>query len=131
MFIEVEGTNIHYESKGEGMPILIFHGHGVDYRLMSGPIEKCFEKEDAYQRIYFDLPGMGESKLNDSIKSWEDLKRLFLKVIKELIGDRKCLMMGESFGGYFVRSLVSAIPEQVEGVGFVCPWIPDIEQKLA
>ncbi len=130
MFIEVEGTKLHYERMGEGMPIIIFHGHSVDYRLMSGPIEQYFGREDAYQRIYFDIPGMGESQLNDSIGSWEDLKRLFLQAIRELIGDQKCLMMGESFGAYLVRGLVSAIPEQVEGIGFVCPWIPDLEQKL-
>lgn len=130
MFMELEGTKLHYEVIGEGMPIIIIHGHSVDYRLMSGPVERCFGEEEHYERIYFDLPGMGQTKLEDTVKSWEDIRSLLLKAIHELIGERHCLLVGESFGAHMIRSIASAIPTQVDGMAFVCPWIPDIEQNL-
>lgn len=130
MFMEIDGTKLHYEIMGKGMPMIIIHGHSVDYRLMSGPLERCFDEAERYQRIYLDLPGMGQTKLNDEIKSWEDIRRLLLKAMSELIGNKKCLLVGESFGAYMIRSILSAIPEQVAGMAFICPWIPDIQQSL-
>ncbi|WP_455715409.1 alpha/beta hydrolase [Anaerosporobacter sp.] len=39
-------------------------------------------------------------------------------------------MIGESFGAHLLRSILEERLEQVIGVMFLCPWIPDIEQKL-
>ncbi len=130
MFMEIEGTKLHYEVIGEGMPMIVIHGHSVDYRLMSGPMERCLGTAAPYRRIYFDLPGMGETKLEDTVRSWEDIRRILLIAISNLIGEEKCLLVGESFGAYMIRSILSALPSQVVGMAFICPWIPDITQKL-
>jgi len=53
---------IHYEIVGSGMPLLTIHGWSPDHRLMRGCLEPVFEAIDRpYERIYFDLPGMGRT----------------------------------------------------------------------
>ncbi|MEK4721342.1 alpha/beta hydrolase [Priestia sp. FSL W8-0524] len=63
MHINFEGMELHYEVVGEGIPTLMIHGFGVDMNVMKGCMEPYFSNNThSYQRIYLDLPGMGESK---------------------------------------------------------------------
>ena len=57
----INGIQVHYEVRGEGKPVIMLHGCGCDYRLMSGCMEPVFQGHQGYQRIYIDLPGMGET----------------------------------------------------------------------
>lgn len=130
MFLDIEGTNLHYVIEGEGVPIFIIHGNHVDYRLMYGCLETCFTDVMKYKRIYIDIPGLGKSIPGENIKSWTDLRDVLMKGIEHLIGTEKFIMIGESFGAHLLRSILENRLEQVIGVMFLCPWIPDIEQKL-
>ena len=59
----VKDVPIYYEIHGSGTPILMIHGWSVDHRLMKGCMEPIFQSLDTpWQRIYFDLPGMGKTK---------------------------------------------------------------------
>ena len=62
MEANIKNLSIHYETFGEGMPLLLLHGYTVDYRLMTGCMEPIFQNVGGYQRIYMDLPGMGMTK---------------------------------------------------------------------
>lgn len=56
-------TEIYYEIIGEGIPIFMIHGWGVNHRIMSGCMEPVLENCNYhFKRIYFDLPGMGNQK---------------------------------------------------------------------
>lgn len=39
---------------GEGLPLVVIHGFGVDHRIML-PLEDAIE-DSGWQRIYIDLP---------------------------------------------------------------------------
>ncbi len=57
-----KGIPIYYEVAGSGTPIVMIHGWSVYHHLMSGCMEPVFELPDTqWQRIYFDLPGMGKT----------------------------------------------------------------------
>ncbi len=63
MICRIKDAEIYYEIIGEGKPVIIIHGCAPDHRLMQRCMESVFEKYKGYQRIYIDLPGMGNRML--------------------------------------------------------------------
>lgn len=130
MYIDIQGTKLHYEIEGHGTPIIIIHGKGIDYRTMKGCLEPYFKDDNNYKRIYFDLPGMGLTKLEDNITSWNDFKNIIIKAMEKLIGQEACLLIGESYGGHLVRGVLSEKALQVKGVAYICPVIEESTEIL-
>lgn len=122
--IIISNNEIYYEIIGEGIPLLMIHGWGVDHRLMSGCMEPIFEKNEyPIQRIYFDLPGMGQSKADYAIQNSDDVLNLILTFIDEVIPNQPFLLAGESYGGYLARALVQKRSEQLLGLLLICPLV--------
>ena len=129
MFIEINGNNIYYEIHGTGIPIISLHGYRVDHNLMKGFIEKIIP-QDNYQRIYFDLPGMGNTKINNSIPNAEKMFETIQSFIRKINGNNKYILIGESYGGYLLRKLIKDEPQNILGAMFVCPVIlPDQNER--
>ena len=128
MVFAYQGSKFYYERIGKGMPILMLHGLGADKELMKGCLEPVLAKSH-YQRIYFDLPGMGESDADFSHCSADGILQVLTAFIQENIsGD--FLVMGQSYGGYLARGVLSAFPEQVAGLFLLCPVvIPEREKR--
>lgn len=121
-YISINDTNIYYEVKGKGIPILIIHGWSVDHNLMSGSMEKVFKKENKiFKRIYIDLPGMGKSSVNPNIKNADDVIAILLKFIDQVILSEKFLLVGESWGGALCRGILEYKKESVLGLCLLCP----------
>lgn len=59
-FIDVEGVNLHYVERGNGLPIVLLHGNGVslDDFHASGLMARL---ADRYRVVAFDRPGFGHS----------------------------------------------------------------------
>ena len=63
MLCRIRGLDIAGSAVGEGTPVVMVHGMGVDHRVMSGCMEPVFEaRSEPWKRIYFDLPGMGRTE---------------------------------------------------------------------
>ena len=89
MFCEVEGVNIYFEAIGEGYPILMLHGYGIDHHVMTGCMEPLFRDRPGYRRIYVDLPGMGRSKAPEWLESTDQvLDRMVDDVIQKFFLDQ-------------------------------------------
>ena len=122
MFLKVGENEIYYEIYGKGIPIIAIHGHGVDHNLMKYFIEKIVPK-DNYMRIYFDLPGMGKTKVNNPIKNADEMYDTVKSFLGNIIGDEKYIIIGESYGGYLMRKFIKYEPNKILGAMFVCPVI--------
>lgn len=122
MFCEVGGACIYYETRGEGFPVLMLHGYGIDHHVMAGCMEPVFEGRPGYRRIYIDLPGMGRSKAPEWLHSSDQVLDLVVQFCEKAI-EGVFLLAGESYGGYIARGLVSRIPDRVGGVLLICPVI--------
>ena len=121
MIFEYKGAAFYYEMVGEGMPVLMLHGLGADMALMKGCMEPVLEKSQ-YQRIYFDLPGMGKSDADFSYASADGILEVLTAFIGAVIpGD--FLVAGQSYGGYLARGVLSALPERVAGLFLLCPVV--------
>jgi hypothetical protein len=69
----VRDVPIYYEAYGSGVPIIMIHGNTPDHRLMKGCLEPLFALRSGWQRIYFDLPGMGRTPGKEHIKGTDEV----------------------------------------------------------
>ena len=126
----INGLSVHYETIGQGMPMLLLHGYRVDSRLMSGCFEPIFQQLEGYRRVYVDLPGMGRTKRADWIKCADDMLELLLTFIERVMPGERFLLAGESYGGYLARGVVHRLGGRVAGLQLLCPVIqPDRKKR--
>jgi pimeloyl-ACP methyl ester carboxylesterase len=123
MICEIDDLKIYYETYGDGIPILMIHGRGVDHNIMTGCMEPIFKVRPGWKRIYLDLPGMGRTRVSDRLKNSDDMLRTVIRFCEEVIPNRNFSVAGESYGGYLARGLVHDMPEHLDGVLLICPVI--------
>lgn len=132
MFYEyAPDMKLHYETKGGGRPVLLIHGLGCDINLMASAFEPIFKKEDqAYKRIYIDLPGMGESSHTLAYASSDKILAILEGFVDKFIGQNNFLLIGQSYGGYLAQGLLAHYKFQIDGINLLCPMIvPDNKQR--
>lgn len=127
----VKNLSIHYESFGQGQPVLMIHGYHVDYRLMSGCLEPIFRETQGYRRIYVDLPGMGRTKSAPWIVNSDVMLDILAAFIDEVIPGKRFLLAGESYGGYLARGIIRRMAGRVAGLMLLCPAIvTDYDKRI-
>jgi pimeloyl-ACP methyl ester carboxylesterase len=120
----INNINTYYEICGEGIPIIILHGWGVDHRILKGWIEPTFHSlKKRYKRVYIDLPGMGKTPVNDSIRSSDDMCDFVYKFINHVIPNERYLLVGKSYGGYLSRGLAKMDSKRISGMFLICPLV--------
>ncbi len=118
----VKDVPVWYEIHGSGTPILMIHGWSVDHRLMKGCMEPVFQSVGgAWQRIYLDLPGMGNTPGRPWINGSDQMLDVILQFIDGVIPNRHFLVAGESYGGYLARGVIKAREALVDGLLLICP----------
>lgn len=118
----VKDIPIHYEIHGTGRPLLAIHGWGVDHRLMTGCLEPFFKDQSAtWQRIYLDLPGMGQTPGARWIDGSDAMLEVVSAFIDAVLPEQRFLLAGESYGGYLARGLVARMGERIDGLFLLCP----------
>ncbi|MUK87750.1 alpha/beta fold hydrolase [Ornithinibacillus sp. L9] len=130
-FCEVNKASIYYEAIGEGIPMVMIHGFGIDHRLMKGCMEPIFDENSGVRRIYFDLPGMGKTKDYGEIQHADDMLETVLDFIQKMIPNHPFLLAGESYGGYLARGVIAKQPEHIGGLALLCPVIKPKKQERA
>lgn len=117
---------LEYNDSGNGFPLVLIHGF-----CESRTIWKYGEKELAtrYRIIVPDLPGFGESRLEDPEVSME----FFAEKLRELLDDLKidqCVMVGHSLGGYVALAFAEKYEQRLKGFGlFHSTAFADTEEK--
>ena len=100
----------------------MIHGWSPDHRLMKGCMEPIFQSVDAeWQRIYFDLPGMGRTKGQPWINGTDRMLEVILEFIDGIIPNQHFLVAGESYGGYLARGVIKERTALVDGLLLICP----------
>jgi pimeloyl-ACP methyl ester carboxylesterase len=118
----VRDVNVCYEIHGSGKPVVMIHGWSPDHRLMKGCMEPIFQSmEMPWQRIYFDLPGMGKTKGQPWITGSDQMLSLVLEFIDGIIPDQHFVLAGESYGGYLARGVIKERTALVDGLLLICP----------
>lgn len=119
----VRDIPVYYETYGAGTPIILIHGFSPDHRLMTGCMEPVFAQQPGWQRIYLDLPGMGQTPGSEHINGTDDVLDIVLDFIDAVIPNQSFLIVGESYGGYLARGVLARKFGQVVGMALICPGI--------
>ncbi len=117
----MSGVPVHCAAFGDGAPVLVLHGSGVDHREMAAVFEPMFGRLPGYRRIYPDLPGMGRTPAAATLVSADDVLDHLLGFVDSIVGPAPFRLIGHSAGAYFARAMARRRPRQVAGLALVCP----------
>ncbi len=89
MECDLKNIKVHYEMFGEGRPIVMLHGTGVDHTYMVSDMEPLFKERDGWKRIYPDMPGHGKTPGMDWITNQDKMLDVVLDFIDKVVpGER-------------------------------------------
>ena len=111
---------------GEGLPLVMVHGNGVDHRLLL-PLEAALDI-DGLERLYFDLPGFGQTPALPEPGGLPELAEWLVGHVRGLVGDQPFALLGNSLGGLLVRHLRAQFPGQVCGIAMLAPVVDPVEE---
>jgi len=123
MKCELEKTTVHYETFGEGKPIIMLHGWPLDHRVMVSTMEPLFKDRDGWKRIYPDLPGMGETPGMDWITCQDQILDILLDFVHDVVPGQRFVVAGFSYGGYLARGMVFRRSVLMDGLLLIAPVI--------
>jgi 3-oxoadipate enol-lactonase len=111
---EVNETKLYYEVRGEGHPLVLIHGGGIDSRMWDDHFEVFAEH---YKVIRYDLRGSGKSGV--PTKRWshvEDLRSLL-----RLLQIDKVYLLGLSRGAQVSADFIFEYPDMVDALILASP----------
>jgi pimeloyl-ACP methyl ester carboxylesterase len=123
MECEIREGSLFYKRIGDGIPLVLLHGRVGDHRYMEGLFEPLFAKRGGWQRIYLDLPGCGQTRVDESVNSHDRELEVILECIDRIIPGQRFALAGLSYGGYLARGIVCRRMEQLEGLCLIAPRI--------
>jgi 3-oxoadipate enol-lactonase len=106
---QVNGTEIAYETRGQGEPLLLIHGAGVSHREFQPQYEALGAK---FRLILPDVRGHGESGQMPTpytIKQFAD----DMIALLNYLGFDKAFVLGHSMGGGIAQQIAVGYPERV------------------
>lgn len=121
MHCELSQGSIHYETIGEGKPILVLHAMGTDHRAMSAWMEPIFDGTAGWKRIYCDLPAHGNSRIDPSVRGTEDFLAMLLEFVDRVLPDERFAIAGMSYGGLLAQGIIHHRPERIDGICLIAP----------
>lgn len=123
MYLTAAKTRFYCERAGSGTPVLMIHGFGPDSRLMKGCMERVFASRAGFERIYFDLPGMGRTKASKSAACADGMLEAVMAFAEKATGGSEFLIAAESYGCYLARGLIKKAGTRVAGAAFIAPVV--------
>ena len=125
----LENITIHYEMFGEGKPIIILPGWGLNTRLTAHEMEPYFERREGWKRIYIDPPGHGKTPGKDWITNQDKILDVLLACIDRLTSGQRFCLIGISLGGYLARGVRFYRAELIDGIALIIPAIIAEDEK--
>lgn len=119
----LENITIHYEVFGEGKPIIILPGWGLNTRFMVHETEPSFEGRQGWKRIYIDPPGHGKTPGKDWITNQDQMLQVVLACIDQLTAGQRFSLIGASLGAYLARGVRLYRGELIDGLALIIPAI--------
>lgn len=114
-FVDVDGVRLHYVERGDGRPLVLFHGNGsmIQDFESSGLIDLAAEN---YRVIVFDRPGFGHSlRPRNVVWTPEAQAELFMKALDRL-NVQRAIVLGHSWGASVAVALAIKHPAFVEAL---------------
>lgn len=125
----LDQITVHYEAFGDGKPIIILPGWGLNARLTAHEFEQYLQGRDGWKRIYIDPPGHGKTPGKDWITNQDKILEVVLACIDKLTAGQRFSVIGISLGAYLARGVRLYRGESVDGLALLVPGIIAEDQK--
>jgi len=129
MYCTLKNIQVHYETQGQGRPLILLHGLWLDHRQMVGCMEPGLADRPGWQRIYLDLPGMGKTPGEAWITNSDHMLDVICDFIDQVLPGQRFAIGGYSYGGYLARGVLHRKADMVDGLLLACPMIKDIGKR--
>jgi pimeloyl-ACP methyl ester carboxylesterase len=129
MECSLENITIHYEVFGEGKPIILLPGWGMNIPLTAHDTEPYFQKREGWKRIYIDPPGHGKTPGKDWLTNQDKMLEVLLASVDKLTAGQKYCLVGISLGAYLARGLILHRARFVDGIAMIVPTIIAEDEK--
>src|SRR5512134_14306 len=106
MECRLEHISVHYETIGQGRPLVMISGIPSDHHIVKSWMEPIFEKRPSWQRIYFDLPGTGQTS-GEGVTTIDQVLDVVCDFIDAVTPNQRFTLLGLSSGGYLARGVVA------------------------
>jgi pimeloyl-ACP methyl ester carboxylesterase len=123
MECSLENITVHYEVFGEGKPIIVLPGWGLNARWTAHETEPYFQQRQGWKRIYIDPPGHGKSSGRDWITNQDQILEVVLACIHQLTTGQRFSLIGISLGAYLARGVLLQRTALVDGIAMLVPAI--------
>jgi pimeloyl-ACP methyl ester carboxylesterase len=116
--IEIENIRWHFLEGGRGPTLLLLHGFGgrADNWDRLAPL-----LGPRFHLVIPDLPGFGESEPPDRLRFDIESQAERLSQFLDAVGIDRCLVAGNSMGGYLATALAAGEPDRVELLWLLAP----------
>lgn len=101
--------------RGEGLPVVLIHGNGVDHRILLS-LEPQLCTSGKLQRIYVDLPGFGGTKPLARPGGLPELADWLEATIRSQVGNQEFALIGNSMGGLLAQEMADRFASQICGM---------------
>ena len=128
--LQVPGGELYYEIEGDGVPVVLVHGHALDARMWDDQVPAL---TDIARVVRYDARGFGRST-RDADTSYSHAADLWL--LLDHLGIEQAALVGMSMGGRTAVEATLAAPGRVlalvlldallEGV----PWDPESKRGM-
>jgi pimeloyl-ACP methyl ester carboxylesterase len=114
-FIDIDGVRLHYVERGNGRPLVLFHGNGsmIQDFESSGLIDLAAGN---YRVIVFDRPGFGHSSRPRNAAWTPDAQAELFKKALDRLSVQRAIVLGHSWGASVAVALAIRHPSSVEAL---------------
>ncbi len=112
MTLTYKGGKINYEVTGKGPHLVFLHGFLENSSMWEGIIPHF---ETTYTCTRIDLLGHGKTDCMGYIHTMQDMA-MAVKSVIDVIGIKKCILIGHSMGGYVSLAFTDAFASMVTGI---------------
>ena len=113
-FVQIAGMNIHLRDEGpsnDQTPIVLLHGTSASLHTWDGWVQAL---KDSHRVIRYDMPAFGLTGPSpDGNYTIENYVRVVIAVLDKL-NVRRCVLAGNSLGGYVAWATAVLYPERVD-----------------
>jgi pimeloyl-ACP methyl ester carboxylesterase len=86
-------------------------------------MEPLMGSRQGFRRVYFDLPGMGQTFSYDDVQNSQDMLEFVCDFVDQVIPSGSFAIAGESYGGYLARGVAHHYRQRCAGMLLICPVI--------
>ena len=128
MECRLDRITVHYESFGEGRPLVVLPGWPDDWRVPADYLEPVFDGRPGWRRLYLDLPGRGRTMGEPWITTNDQVLDIVLEVLDRIVPGKRLVLAGHSAGGYLARAILHRRADDIDGLLQVVPVIPAADE---